>query len=379
MKILSLILLSFLFLSSFANADTPDSTLIHPPQEPPPGAKREFSTDFSRHTVPYRDVFSGGPPKDGIPAIDNPKFISVEEADGWLDDREPVLLAQEGEVTHIYPVQILMSHEIVNDEINGVPVAVTYCPLCNTGIGFSRIKGDQVLDFGTTGRLRFSNLVMYDRQTETWWQQASGEGIAGLYAGDQLDFVPVLTLPWKDAKEGFQKASVLSRDTGYFRSYGRNPYYGYDTGVPFLYRGDSVPDEIPMLARVVNVEINGEVKAYPYFLLEADKVVEDTVGGTTIVIFWSKGTASALDSAVIADGRDVGSANVFLPVIDGTTYSFRADGDIIIDNETQSRWNIAGFAVDGPLAGKRLTPVAAIQHFWFSSWAFNKDILIQDE
>ncbi|NIN68937.1 MAG: DUF3179 domain-containing protein, partial [Anaerolineae bacterium] len=139
---------------------------------------------------PYSEILSGGPPKDGIPAIDAPKFISVEEADEWLQPQEPVVLVQVGDDARAYPIQILMWHEIVNDTIGEVPVAVTYCPLCNTGVAFERTFDGQVLDFGTTGRLRYSNLIMYDRQTETWWQQATGEGIVGEYALRQLTFVP---------------------------------------------------------------------------------------------------------------------------------------------------------------------------------------------
>jgi len=156
------------------------SGALLPEEAPPRGAEAQFSTDFSKHSVPYSEILSGGPPKDGIPAIDEPKFVSVDEADAWLRPQEPVILVQVGDDARAYPVQILMWHEIVNDTIGGVPVVVTYCPLCNTGIAFERTQG-QVLDFGTTGRLRYSNLVMYDRQTETWWQQATGEAIAGEY------------------------------------------------------------------------------------------------------------------------------------------------------------------------------------------------------
>ena len=140
--------------------------------------------------MPYSEILSGGPPKDGIPAIDDPKSISIEEADAWLELQEPVVLVQVGDDARAYPIQILMWHEIVNDTVGGVPVPVTYCPLCNTGVAFERTFEEQVLDFGTTGRLRYSNLVMYDRQTETWWQQATGEAIAGEFTGRQLTFVP---------------------------------------------------------------------------------------------------------------------------------------------------------------------------------------------
>ena len=146
--------------------------------EPPPaGAESEFETDFSKHTVPYSEILSGGPPKDGIPAIDSPKHVSVSEADEWLEPVEPVVLVRVGDVARAYPIQILMWHEIVNDSLGGKPLMVSFCPLCNTAIAFEREFDGQIFDFGTTGRLRYSNLIMYDRQTETWWQQATGKEI----------------------------------------------------------------------------------------------------------------------------------------------------------------------------------------------------------
>ncbi|NCC31171.1 MAG: DUF3179 domain-containing protein, partial [Chloroflexia bacterium] len=162
---------------SAATALSPTRPALLPEERPPDGAG-EFTTDFSRHTVPYDEILSGGPPKDGIPAIDTPQFVSVTEADAWLAPQEPVVLVALGEDVRAYPLQVLMWHEIVNDTVDEQPVAVTFCPLCNTAIAFDRRVGEQVLTFGTTGRLRYSNLIMYDRQTESWWQQATGEAIA---------------------------------------------------------------------------------------------------------------------------------------------------------------------------------------------------------
>jgi hypothetical protein len=152
--------------------------------------EESWITDFSRHTVPLEEIVSGGPPKDGIPALDSPTFETVKEADGWLANEDPVAVVRIGEEVKVYPLQILIWHEIVNDEVDGVPVTVTFCPLCNTTLAFSRVFDGRVLDFGTTGRLRHSDMVMYDRQTETWWQQATGEGLIGTYAGRRLALLP---------------------------------------------------------------------------------------------------------------------------------------------------------------------------------------------
>ena len=159
-----------------------------PVETPPADAAAEFTTDFRKHIVPYVAILSGGPPKDGIPAIDHPAFIGVRAANSWLAPTEPVIALQIGRDARAYPVRVLVWHEIVNDTVGGVPVAVTYCPLCNTAIAFERRVHGRVLDFGTTGRLHYSNLVMYDRQTESWWQQATGQSIAGAFTGTQLTY-----------------------------------------------------------------------------------------------------------------------------------------------------------------------------------------------
>ena len=346
-----------------------------PEESPPAGAESQFSTDFSKHSVPYSEILSGGPPKDGIPAIDDPKFVGVEEADAWLQPQEPVVLVQVGDDTRAYPIQILMWHEIVNDTLGGVPVTVTFCPLCNTGVAFERTFDGQVLDFGTTGRLRFSNLIMYDRQTETWWQQATGEAIAGEFTGRQLTFVPASMISWADFKATYPDGKVLSRETGYSRDYGRNPYTGYDdvNRSPFLYRGPETPGTLPPMARVVTVDLNGEAVGYPYDVLQEVRVVNDTIGGVPIVVLWAPGTASALDAGSVAGGDDVGAATTFSRELDGQTLTFVFDGDRILDEQTGSEWDVLGQAVSGSLAGSQLTPVVSINHFWFSWAAFRPE------
>jgi hypothetical protein len=357
--------------------DESDDAALLPPESPPLGAAMAFDTDFSRHVVPYDEIRSGGPGKDGIPAIDEPRFVSLDEADAWLDPREPVLAIERNGEAHAYPIQILMWHEIVNTVVGGDPVAVTFCPLCNTGIAFERTFDGQVLDFGTTGRLRLSNLVMYDRQTETWWQQGTGQGLAGRYAGRYLTFAPVSMVAWEDfrAAQSGTDARVLSRETGYTRSYGNNPYSGYDDidSSPFLYDGPETPDVLPPMARVVTVERGDETVAYPFRLLADERVVNDVVAGEPIVVLWEPGAASALDRAAIPQGREVGSVTVFGRAVDGRVLTFGWQGGAIIDEETGSTWNILGQAVAGELEGARLEPVVGNNFFWFSWAAFKPE------
>lgn len=249
-----------------ANTPIPEAgALLDSDEAPPPGASAEFRTDFSRHTVHYSDIFSGGPPRDGIPAIDEPAFVSVSEADSWLEPVEPVARVQVGDDVRVYPIQILMWHEIVNDTVGGVPLSITFCPLCNTAIAFERQFDAMVLDFGTTGRLRHSNLIMYDRQTETWWQQGTGDAIVGELAGSTLTFFPIEMIAWADVRRDSPDAQVLSRETGHNRPYGENPYQGYDNinNSPFLYEGPPTPGTLPAVARVLTVDLQGEAVAIP--------------------------------------------------------------------------------------------------------------------
>jgi len=342
---------------------------------PPTGAEREFVTDFSQHSVPYAEILSGGPPKDGIPAIDFPEFVSVEEASEWLSEVEPVIFVQVGEDARAYPIQILIWHEIVNDMVGDLPLTVTFCPLCNTAIVFEREVDGQVLDFGTTGRLHNSNLIMYDRQTENWWQQATGEVIVGDMLGTQLALYPASIISWGDFAAAFPDGKVLSKETGFSRQYGSNPYYGYDdiNNSPFLFRGET-PGQLAAMERVLALELNGETVAYAYSTLSELQVIHDQVGGEGVVVFWTEGTASALDTSRIPDGRDVGSASAFSSTVNSEELTFSAHNDgLFKDDNTGSTWNILGQSVGGALKGETLTPLTAVNHFWFDWVAFKPE------
>jgi hypothetical protein len=356
---------------------TPTQNLIDN-SSPPTGAEREFTTDFSISAVPFDEILSGGPSRDGIPPIDNPKFIPVEEADQWLDPREPVILVSIDQAVKAYPIQILMWHEIVNDTLGGTPIVVSFCPLCNTAIVFERTIEGEVLDFGTTGRLRFSNLIMYDRQTESWWQQATGEGIVGTLTGNKLSLLPGAMIAWEDFKNAHPDGLVLSRETGHNRSYGTNPYAGYDDvdNIPFLYRGPETPGELSPVDRILALDFDGETVAYPYREIADVRVVNDRVGNQDVVIFWAPGTASALDAQFISDGQDVGSAIAFSRILDGQELTFQLDDDRIVDEETGSTWDFLGTALSGPLEGEQLEEVVGVNYLWFAWAAFKPETQI---
>ena len=333
-----------------------------------------WETNFCIHSVPYDEIFSGGPPRDGIPPIDNPRFESVASADGWIEDLEPVILLDHQGESRAYPLQILTWHEIVNDEIKGDPVAVTFCPLCNTALIFRRPTIDGVtLTFGTSGNLRNSDLVMWDRQTESWWQQFTGEAIVGDLTGTKLEPLPAAIISWADFKNSHPDGQVLSINTGFNRSYGRNPYAGYDNvnNLPFAFTGD-LDGQLPPMTRVVGILLkDGRGGAYPRDLIQENQVCNETVGKESIVIFWKPGTASALDSSSISDGRDIGTTAVFSRDLDGQTLSFSPNGDgTFTDLETGTRWDILGTALEGPLSGSRLVPIPHHDTFWFAWAAF---------
>ena len=185
-------------------------------------------TDFSLHSVPYNEIGPGGPGRDGIPPLDNPNFETTTEADAWLQEPDPVLILELNGDVRAYPLKLLIWHEIVNDVVDGVPVAVTYCPLCNSAVVILRTLDGTVYDFGTTGYLRHFDLIMWDRQTETWWQQVTGEAIVGVLTGKQLELLPTSIGPWKNFKQAHPNGKVLSLNTGFGRPYGQSLYPSLD-------------------------------------------------------------------------------------------------------------------------------------------------------
>jgi hypothetical protein len=337
-------------------------------------SRQDWKTDFTKASVDLGDFRGGGPPKDGIPAIEEPRFESIAAAREWLIGRSPVIALEVGGRARAYPLAILMWHEIVNDTLGGVPVVVTFCPLCNTALVFERTFAGTVHDFGTTGNLRYSDLVMYDRQTESWWQQATGEAIVGELTGQRLTFLPAQIVSLDDFEAAHPGGDVLSRETGYSRDYGRNPYVGYDTvdQDPFLFDG-VLDGRLAPKERVVTVGAGQDATGFPLSELRKVGVASGRVDGEPIVVFWAPGTASALGPSTIGDGADVGATGVFRPDLDGRMLSFERAGDEgapITDRETGSTWSISGVAAGGPLAGSRLQPVVHGDHFWFAWAAF---------
>ena len=337
-----------------------------------------WETDFSKHSVPLDEIRSGGPGRDGIPPIDDPEFAKVSDPPGYMVDVEPVISLEINGQARAYPLIILMNHEIVNDEVGGVPVSITYCPLCNTAIVFDRRVNGEILDFGVSGNLRNSDLVMWDRQTQSWWQQITGEAIVGELTGTQLEFIPAPVITWGQFAGAFPEGEVLTRPFSPFMDYDLPLYSGYDAlgSRPFLFRGEIDP-RLDAVERVVAVSVDGEHVAYPFALLEKHPVINDTVNGQVLVVFYVGGTLSPFGGLAGRGNRVIGSTAVYDPVVDGRKLTFNGRDGVIKDEETGSTWDILGNAVGGPLQGEQLKAVQHGNHFWFSWAAFNPDTAVR--
>ena len=392
-----------------ATADTaPATTATAPPTTAPPTAPAEVIVDVKVIQIPGGprestvsalregmtapllpeplvsplDVLSGGPAPDGIPSIDAPEFERAADV-GYLQPQEAVVTLTLNGDARAYPVQVMIWHEIVNDTVGGEPVTVTYCPLCNTAIGYYRRLGDRIFDFGTSGRLYNSALVMYDRQTESLWAHYTGQAIAGALTGAQLELIPMATVAFETFLDEHPNGLVLKRPGGFGRSYGTNYLVDYDTpeGNPFFF-GGTPDDRLPPQTRVLVIRHGGASVAVQLDTLSSAGVLPLSLGGTTVVAFHLPGTATPIQNSQVAFGRDVGATGVFDPIVDGQALTFTRKPDAasssgpaaFTDDQTGSAWSILGRALDGPLAGAQLQPIEHIDTFWFAAAAYDPAI-----
>jgi len=333
-----------------------------------------WKTNTVKRTIELHELEQGGPGKDGIPAIDRPAFTDPRSAQRWLRPKEPVISLVINNHSRAYPLQILIWHEIINDTVAGVPVAVTFCPLCYSANVFDRRVQGRSYSFGVSGMLRHSDMVMYDRQTESLWQQISGEAIVGDMVGSQLKRLPAQIISFEQFRSAYKKGLVLSRDTGFRRNYGRNPYAGYDdiSKTPFMYRGETDSKLMPM-EKVVTVSVANSDKAYPYSITRELHVINDEITKVPVVVFHADGTVSTLDRNRIGASRKVGSTGVFDRRIDGQQLVFHYKDGSFYDEQTKSVWDIIGRAVQGPLRGKELTRIVHGDYFAFAWLAFKPE------
>ena len=357
-------------------------------QELPPDLRvttSEWETDFSTASIDLNELAVGIrtlDPRDAIPPIDDPGFESVAEADEWLEDDEPGLLVDVEDITRFYPIRILHRHEIVNDVIGDTSVAVTYCPLCNTGIAFDRTLNGEVHRFGVSGLLRNSDLVMWDSITQSLWQQITGEAIVGELTGTRLKPLSSGIVRWADFRDNNPGSDVLSRDQGFGIPYGANPYVAYSSrNAPIGgFFSAELDDRFPALERVVGITVDENDKGYPFSTLSDVRVVNDELSGQSIAVFWgAPSTTDALDSFDVASGTGIGTGVVFDPVVDGQSLTFESpEVDVFVDTETGSTWTLQGLAVEGPLAGTELELLPHRNEFWFAFAAFFPDAAVYE-
>lgn len=310
-----------------------------------------------------KNIQSGGPPKDGIPPIDRPKYVRVAEGDKFLRANDIVFGLEYRGVIKAYPQKVLVWHEIVNEDVEGEKISMTYCPLTGSTVGFrgrSRVEGAP-LTFGTTGKLINSNLLMYDRQTDSQWPQILGVAIAGPNKAVVLEEIPLVWTTWGRWRGKYPQTLVLSTDTGFFRAYGSDPYGSYDrqgtyydSGGPFFPVMASDP-RFPDKHVVVGIKANGARLAIPKMAVARHKVINTNLGGLPLVVLYDDELAAVRVFARRA-GTDV--------------LTFRRDGDTLVDDQTRAPWTVTGRCQGGRLAGTQLPILPAYDVMWFAWFSF---------
>lgn len=332
---------------------------------------QNWNTDWRKRIISLDDLVVVKQ-RDSIPSIDTPLFVNINTAKTYLSDQSPVIIVKLGDEVRAYPLEILMWHEIVNDTLNGIPIAVTYCPLCSSEFVYSRIINGNILQFGTSGLLRNSNLIMYDRQTDSLWQQFTGQALVGDYVTTSLKPIPSNVVSFKEFYSTYPNGKVLSKNTGYLREYGTNPYVNYDqiTNQPLFFKG-IIDRRLPAMQRILGIQIENNAVAYPLYTLQAYPIIYNKLDNVEYVIFYNKGMNSALDSPIISEGKDIGMTGVFIPYVNGQRLNFTKNNiNQIIDTNTNSIWSILGKAVSGPLKGTQLSPIVHGDVFWFAWSSF---------
>jgi hypothetical protein len=348
-------------------------------QKNPRQIQTNWKTDLSKKSVPLDEFLTLLKP-DQIPPINTPSFITIEEAKNTYFEHEPVIAIEINNEAKAYPLSVLMYHEIVNDSIGGVPIIATYCPLCNAAIAFNRnleFKGKTyLLDFGVSGMLRKSDMVMWDRQTQSWWQQFTGEALVGELNGAELEFIPSLLISLSDFSKNYPSGKVLSTNNGLgYVNYGENPYVNYDNidnETPFLFQ-ETVDNRLPAMERIVDVSFDGITRIYPLTAIQKETVINDAINNNPLVIFHETKTLSVLDAKEIDKSKSVGAVTVFSPKIGDKTLTFISKEQRFFDVETHSEWTIAGKCISGTYKGKQLETIRSGNHFAFAWFAFEPE------
>ncbi|MCH7967221.1 MAG: DUF3179 domain-containing protein [Thaumarchaeota archaeon] len=343
---------------SFQSNSTPEITIANSIE---PIAIDFESTEFTimetngiKHLIPLDKIRGGGPPMDGIPSIDNPVFADLQRS-YFMSDSDTVIGLEINGEAKAYPIFILVWHEIVNDTVGGIPVAVTYCPLCYTNQVFERVIDGQEVEFGTSGKLYNSNLLMYDRLTESYWSQALGMAVKGELSGYKLNLVPFDVITWGDWKTLHPDTMVLTTDTGHIRSYATDPYGSYYTEPRIMFPVEHSDDRLYPKEIIIGFNQDSIYKAYKQNDIESNIIINDLIGETPVMLI-------SLYSE---------NSRAFERTINGVVLDFVYADNKIFDSQTNSEWNYDGLSIFGEYEGQQLERMPIEPGFWFSWVAFH--------
>ena len=345
---------SFSFESESVAISSPRPTIDSSYSEP-----MIMETNGIKHSIPLDKIKGGGPPKDGIPSIDNPKFVDVSGAH-FVSDSDTVIGLEINGESRAYPIFILVWHEIVNDNVGGTPVAVTYCPLCYTNQVFERVIDEQEVEFGTSGKLYNSNLLMYDRYTESYWSQALGIAVKGELTGYELNLIPFDVITWGDWKRLHPETKVLTTDTGHIRSYATDPYGNYYTEPRIMFPVEYSDDRLHPKEIIIGFNQDDIYKAYKQSDIESKVIINDSIGQTPVMLV-----------SLFSE-----NSRAFVRVVDDISLDFVFKDGKIIDSQTQSEWNYDGLSISGTYNGIQLERLPIQPGFWFEWFAFHPQTLV---
>ena len=354
----------------------------------PRNTEYNWKTDTTKKNVDLSEIILVAP-RNTFPRIDYPDFIDKAKGLDAFFKHEPVISVAINGEAKAYPLNMLTMHEMSNDSLGSVPILPTYCPLCNSSVVYDRrLKQngkEYLLDFEVSGMLRNSDMVMADKQTETWWQQLTGTGLVGELSGAELEVIPSMVISVEDFFSRYPEGKILSPETGTVSEehYGTNPYENYDSesNKPWerFFDYAKLDSRLPPMERVIDVEGSNGYKIYPFSIITKEGVINDRYDGRNIVILYKEGTVSILDKKEIAKSKAIGSAIIFSSELEGKILTFEKINGEFIDKETGSIWDITGRCIKGKLKGKELKPEPHSNHFAFAWLAFHPESIIYGE
>lgn len=337
-----------------------------------------WKTDTSQKTIELNELHQAAQ-KDEIRALNFPKFVSGEAGKNQYFEHEPVIYMNFNGVAKAYPLSVLTLFELCNDTVGGEPVMVTFCPMCNAAMVFNRKvkhKGQEViLNFGVSGILMHNDMVMYDHQTESWWQQLMGEAIVGEMAGTELKMMRAMIISVKDYFDRYPDGQILAPAMKVkIGKKVHRPFHHMEHNHHQLAEEYYIPEKtdprLPPLERVLDIHVDDHAKIYPFTNLAEKKVINESFDGMSFVIFFHDETVSVLDEDDLKKSKKTGSATAFKSHLDGVDYTFETFGNYFKDHQTGSVWDITGYCREGVNKGKQLWLLPHSNHFAFAYLAF---------